>query len=154
MVKLRLFVIMALLPTAAIAGVGGFPNLSGFDITSVKVIKTGQWTPDPRYPNGERPGEGRAECAAIKVSSGTMRYWFSQAVQLDSPSWMERTTWTQCYSEGVLTSHNKRYYWFLDPSGRGNISTQPGQRGKVIYLAGPSILEPGIFGLDGLDPRE
>ncbi|WP_420139458.1 hypothetical protein [Sphingomonas sp.] len=152
--KLRLFVMVALFSTNAIAGVGGFPKLSGFTITSVKVIKTGQWTPDPRYPKGERPGEGRAACAAIKVSPRTMKYWFSQAVQLDHPSWMERTTWTQCYSEGVLTSRNRKYYWFLDPAGRGNISTQPGQRGKVVYLAGPSIVEPGTFGLDGLDPGE
>ena len=154
MVKLCLATILISCASIAAAGVGGFPNLTGFHITSVNVKKSGQWRPDPRYPNGQYPGQTRLECAKAKVSPIKMKRWFSHAVQLSQPVWMERTEWTQCYSEGVLISKNRKYYWFLDPSGRGNISTQPGQAGKVVYLAGPSLLEPGTFGLDGLDPNE
>lgn len=154
MVKLCSGAILMSFSSLAVAAVGGFPSLAGFHITSISVIKSGQWRPDPRYPNGQYPGQTRAECAKAKVSSVKMMRWFSRAVQLSHPVWMERTEWTQCYSEGVLISNNRKYYWFLDPSGRGNISTQREQKGRVVYLAGPSILEPGTFGLDGLDPRE
>ena len=154
MVKLLLTAILITYSSVAKAGAGGFPKLRGFHITSIEVTKSGQWRPDPRYPNGQYPGQTRAECAKAKVSPIRMKRWFSHAVQLSHPVWMERTEWTQCYSDGVLISNGRKYYWFLDPSGRGNISTQPEQRGTVVYLAGPSILESGAFGLDGLDPKQ
>ena len=154
MVRLSLGAILLSCSSITGAGVGGFPSLTGFHITSIKVTESGKWRPDPRYTKGQYPGQTRAECAKARVSPAQMMKWFSRAVQLSHPVWMERTQWTQCYSGGVLVSRNQKYYWFLDPSGRGNISTQPEQRGRVVYLAGPSILEPGTFGLDGIDPDE